>query len=47
MNTLTGKVAVVTGAAQGLGAGFAKNLAAAGAALMVNHYPGDGERAAR
>ncbi|WP_030178799.1 SDR family NAD(P)-dependent oxidoreductase [Streptomyces sp. NRRL S-813] len=46
MSTLTGKVAVVTGAAQGLGAGFAKNLAAAGAAVVVNHYPGDGERAA-
>ncbi|WP_432044092.1 SDR family NAD(P)-dependent oxidoreductase [Streptomyces cadmiisoli] len=47
MNTLTGKVAVVTGAAQGLGAGFAKNLATAGAAVVVNYFPGDGERAAK
>ncbi|MER7741870.1 glucose 1-dehydrogenase [Streptomyces sp. NPDC096538] len=46
MNTLADKVAVVTGAAQGLGAAFAKNLAAEGAAVVVNYYPGDKERAA-
>jgi 3-oxoacyl-[acyl-carrier protein] reductase len=37
MSTLTGKVAVVTGASKGIGAGIAKALAAAGAAVVVNY----------
>jgi 3-oxoacyl-[acyl-carrier protein] reductase len=35
-NKLAGKVAVVTGASKGVGAGIAKHLAAAGAAVAVN-----------
>ena len=34
---LTNKVAVVTGASKGIGAGIAKHLAAAGAAVVVNY----------
>jgi len=37
MAALTGKVAVVTGASKGIGAGIAKRLGAAGAAVVVNY----------
>jgi 3-oxoacyl-[acyl-carrier protein] reductase len=37
MRELQGKVAVVTGASKGIGAGIAKELAAAGAAVVVNY----------
>ncbi len=36
MGKLTGKVAIVTGASKGIGAGIAKGLGAAGAAVVVN-----------
>jgi 3-oxoacyl-[acyl-carrier protein] reductase len=36
-NRLTGKVAIVTGASKGIGAGIAKSLAAAGSAVVVNY----------
>ena len=34
---LDGKIAVVTGASKGIGAGIAKGLAAAGATVVVNY----------
>src|SRR5690242_1035316 len=37
MSKLNNKVAVVTGASKGIGAGIAKGLAAAGAAVVVNY----------
>ncbi|NHN85100.1 glucose 1-dehydrogenase [Acetobacter musti] len=37
MNRLSGKVAIVTGASKGIGAGIARALAAEGAAVIVNY----------
>jgi 3-oxoacyl-[acyl-carrier protein] reductase len=37
MSELMGKVAIVTGASKGIGAGIAKGLGAAGAAVVVNY----------
>jgi NAD(P)-dependent dehydrogenase (short-subunit alcohol dehydrogenase family) len=37
MSQLTGKVAIVTGASKGIGAGIATGLGAAGAAVVVNY----------
>jgi 3-oxoacyl-[acyl-carrier protein] reductase len=46
MSTLSDKVAIVTGASKGIGAGIAKALAAAGARVVVN-YSSDREGAER
>jgi 3-oxoacyl-[acyl-carrier protein] reductase len=37
MSRLTGKIALVTGASKGIGAGIAKNLGAEGATVIVNY----------
>src|SRR6266404_434866 len=37
MSKLTGKVAIVTGASKGIGAGIAKGLGAEGASVVVNY----------
>ena len=37
MSRLTGRIALVTGASKGIGAGIAKNLGAEGAAVVVNY----------
>ena len=37
MSKLKGRVALVTGASKGIGAGIAKELSAAGAAVVVNY----------
>src|SRR3979490_24843 len=37
MSEQTGKVAIVTGASKGMGAGIAKGLAAGGASVVVNY----------
>ena len=45
MDTLNGRVAVVTGAASGVGLGIAHALADAGASVVVSDIDGDGANA--
>jgi 3-oxoacyl-[acyl-carrier protein] reductase len=37
MNLLAGKVAIITGASKGIGAGIAKAFSAEGASVVVNY----------
>lgn len=46
MCQLDGKTALVTGASRGIGRGIAEGLAEVGAAVAVNHPPGDSEEEA-
>lgn len=47
MNALEGKVAIVTGASRGIGAGIAKELAVQGARVVVNYRLGNPEDLAK